>query len=211
MGGLRNYEEWHRRYDDPDSDLSWRLRIVQAHIGQALDRHFGSVRVLSCCSGDGRDVLKVLAQRSDGDRVNVVLVELHPRIAERARRLAAETAATVEVRVGDAGLTDAYVGAVPAELVLLVGIFGNISDQDLARTIAASPSLCQPGATLIWTRGRSRGDRNNLVRAHFAAAGFNELDYVTLERDSFPAIGVVHYDGPAVPLRTGERLFAFVR
>lgn len=211
MGQLRDYEEWHRRYDDPGSDLSWRLRIVQGHIAQALDRHAGLVRVLSCCSGDGRDLLEVLAQRLDADRVHAVLVEIHPAIAERARRFAADTTAYVEVRVADAGLTDSYIGAVPSDLVLLVGVLGNVSDRDLARTIATSAAFCKSGATLVWTRGRFDGDSNDIVRGQFAAAGFSELDYAALDRDSFPAVGVVRYDGPAMPLGTGARLFTFMR
>ncbi len=57
---MRDCEQWHRRYDDPASDLSWRLRTVQGYVRQALDGYPGPVRVLSCCSGDGRDLLGVL-------------------------------------------------------------------------------------------------------------------------------------------------------
>lgn len=208
---MRDYEQWHRQYDDPTSDLSWRLRTVQGYLRQALDRHPGPIRVLSCCSGDGRDVLEVLALRSDAERVSAVFVETHPVIADRARRSAAAVAAHVEVRIADAGATDTYLDAAPAEVVLLVGIFGNISDTDLARTIATAPALCRPAATLLWSRARAEGDCNDTVRARFAAAGFTELDYATLDSDSWPAVGVVRYDGPPVPLPTGIQLFTFLR
>jgi hypothetical protein len=208
---LRDYQQWHRRYDDPASALSWRLRTVQSYIGQALDRYCGPVRVLSSCSGDGRDVLGVLAKRADAERVSAVFVEAHPMIADPARRAAAAVASRIEVRTADAGVTDTYLGVVPAEVVLLVGILGNISDTDLARTIATAPALCRPRATLLWSRGRAGGDRNDMVRARFAAAGFTELDYATLDADSFPAVGVARYDGPPMPLPTGKRLFTFLR
>ena len=208
---MRDYELWHRQYDDPSSDLSWRLRTVQGYIRDALDRHPGPIRILSSCSGDGRDVLEVLAQRTDSERVHAVLVEAHPKIADRARRSAAAIASHVEVRTLDAGVTDAYLGAVPAEVVLLVGILGNISDDDLARTIVHAPALCQPAATLLWTRARARGDFNDMVRARFAAAGFTELDYATMDTGTWPAVGVVRYDGPPVPLPTGQQLFTFRR
>jgi hypothetical protein len=213
VSGLRDYEQWHRRYDDPTSDLSWRLRTVQGYLRQALDRYPGPIRILSCCSGDGRDVLEVLAQRPDAELVSAVFVEAHPVIADRARRSAAAVAARVEVRTADAGVTDTYLGAVPAEVVLLVGIFGNISDTDLARTIAIAiaPALCRPAATLLWSRARAGGDLNDMVRARFAAAGFTELDYTTLDSDTWPAVGVVRYDGPPMPLPTGEQLFTFLR
>lgn len=208
---LRDYEQWHQAYSDPASSLFWRLRTVQRFLDQALDRHCGPVRVLSACAGDGRDLLEVLAHREDAHRVCATLVEVHPAIAQRARDRAGTIAAQVEVRTADAGLSDSYLGAVPAELVLLMGIFGNISDVDLQTTIAAAPQLCQPGATLLWSRGRQDGDRNDAVRMRFAAAGFTELDYATLDSGSRPAVGVMRYDGPPQPLTTGRHLFTFVR
>jgi hypothetical protein len=208
---MRDYERWHGRYDDPASDLSWRLAVVRGHIRDALDRHHGAVRVLSACSGDGRDLLGVLAERPDAGRVRAVLIEVHPAIASRAQRAAASLAAAVEVRVADAGTTDAHAGAVPADIVLLVGILGNIGAEDLARTIANAPALCAPGATLVWTRARAGGDLNEEVRARFAAAGFAELAYDTLDEDTLPAVGVARYDGPPVPLQPGRRLFTFRR
>lgn len=134
MTSLRDYEQWHRHYDDPDSSLTWRLRRVQAHLREALDRIPGPCRILSACAGDGRDVIDVLRDRPDADRVSAVLVELHPAIAQRARDTAAAAGLTgVEIRTTDAGRSDAYAGAVPAHVVLLVGIFGNVSDDDLWR------------------------------------------------------------------------------
>jgi hypothetical protein len=208
---LRDYMQWHRAYDDPDSGLAWRLRTVQGHIRRALDERPGPFRVLSACAGAGRDLLGVLAEREDAARVAATLVELHPGLAASAREAAAGLTARVEVRERDAGHSDAYGGAVPADLVLLVGIFGNISDADLRRTIDAAPQLCAPGGLLLWSRGRHDGDRNAMIRARFAAAGFAEVDYATRDAGSRPALGAVRYTGPATPLATGERLFTFVR
>ncbi len=162
-----------------------------------------------------KDPRPISAERGDADRVEVTLLEIEPRIAERAR-IAAATAGldNVSVHVVDAGRTDSYVGLVPADLVLLVGIFGNISDEDLHCTVDMSPSLCSPGATLLWSRGRDpdmRGDKNDLVRQWFAEAGFLELDYVTSESGSRPAVGALRYDGPPHPLATGRTMFTFTR
>lgn len=152
-----------------------------------------------------------MARRDDAGRVNATLIEIHPGIAERARTRSAATSAHVEVRTADAGYSDAYLGVVPAELVLLVGIFGNINDADLETTVATAPQLCQPGATLLWSRGRQGGDRNSAVRAFFAAAGFSELEYATLESGSLPAAGVMRYDGAPQRLAAGRYLFTFTR
>ncbi len=209
---LRDYDDWHQHYDDPDSSLSWRLRRVRAALHTALDGSTGPCRILSACAGDGRDVIGVLRERSDGDRVSAVLVELHPGIAQRARDQAAAAGLTgIEVRTADAGRSDAYAGAVPAQIVLLVGIFGNVSDDDLWRLLAFAPQLCAPGATLLWSRGLDGSDRNDQVRARLTAAGFTELDYATSGGEAAAALGVVRYDGPPVALEPGQPLFRFYR
>ena len=222
MSDTRGYQDWHRGYDDSSSGLSWRLQRVRQHLGDALDGHPGETRVLSVCAGDGRDLLGVLAGRADADRVSAVLLELHPGLAQRARDKAATAGLVrVEVRAVDAGTADSYLGAVPADVVLLVGIFGNVADDDLWRLVAFAPQLCRPGATLVWSRGRSfsrelpgvtSGDLNGEVRAEFVAAGFSELVYEAHEGGGLPALGVVRYEGPTVELRVGQPpLFTFIR
>jgi hypothetical protein len=212
VSGLRDYQQWHKAYDDPNSGMSWRLNVVQRYLRDALVRHAGQIRILSLCSGDGRDIIGVLDGRKDLDRVQVTLIELHPEIARQART-AAETAglAQVEVRVSDAGNTSSYLGAVPADVVLLVGIFGNISHVDLEQTIKASPQLCAPGATLLWSRGRDRDDLNDAVRAWFGEADFVELDYDIRESGSRPALGAMSYRGDSRPLECERQLFTFLR
>jgi hypothetical protein len=208
---MRDYQQWHRGYDDPGSVLSWRLARVQDHIRAVLDTRTGALRVLSLCSGDGRDVSDVVSQRADAARLTVTFVELDPDIADQARRRAAAAGlAHAEVRVADAGDTSTYADAVPADLVLLVGILGNITVDDIRATIAAAPQLCAPGATLLWSRGRDQGDLNHDVRRWFAEAGFSELDYQAHESPDGPALGALRYDGPPQPLEPTQ-LFTFLR
>lgn len=166
-------------------------------------------------------MLGVLADRVDTDRVSAVLLELHPGLAQRARDTAASAGlARVEVRTVDAGVSDSYLGAVPADVVLMVGVFGNVTDGDLWRLIGLAPQLCRPGAMLVWSRGRrfsrsltgvTSGDLNDEVRAKFVAAGFSEVSYEEHDADGQPALGVVRYDGPTVELGAGQPLFTFVR
>ena len=63
----------------------------------------------------------------------------------------------VEVAHGDAGLTDAYAGMVPADLLLLCGVFGNVADEDVENTAANASRLCAPQPS-IWTRHRRAPD-----------------------------------------------------
>ena len=101
----------------------------------------------------------------------------------------------------DAADTSAYVDAVPADLVLLVGIFGNISRTDVSTTIATAPQFCAPGATVIWSRGRDRDDINDSIRAEFGDAGFTELGYAESALPSRPALGSMRYRRPASTAR----------
>jgi hypothetical protein len=211
---MRDYLRWHDAYDEPGSDLSWRLRQVRAYIGQALDHLRGPVTVISLCAGDGRDVLHVLANRDDSARVSTTLIELHPVLAQRARTFAAQQGLIgVTVRSQDAGNTAAYHGSVPADLVIMVGIFGNISDADVRRTIQTAPQLCRPGATLLWSRSTNGTDQNASVRAWLAEAGFAELAYREFDRDQDEraALGSARYNGPLQPLVSGRQVFTFLQ
>lgn len=129
---------------------------------------------------------------------------------ERARaRLAEGSLDGVTIREEDAGLTDAFVGAVPADLVLLCGVFGNVGDADVRGTIAATPELCARAAVVIWTRSRREPDLTPSIRRWFGEAGFGELAFDAPE-GTLVAVGVHRFDGEPRPLRPGRRLFSFV-
>jgi hypothetical protein len=147
---------WHRAYDDPGSALSHRLAAVQQQIRAALDAApAGPLRVISMCAGQGRDLIGVLATHPRRGDVTARLVELDPRPAAAARASAqAADLPQVEVVTGDAALTDHYAGMVPADLVLVCGVFGNITDEHIERTVGYCTQLCAQAGTLIWTRGR---------------------------------------------------------
>ena len=210
---MRDYLKWHDAYDDPTSDLSWRLGQVQAYIRATLDQIRGQAKVLSLCAGDGHDVLQVLAERDDSSRIKTTLIELHPVLARRAREFAANAElAEVTVRSVDAGDTAAYADAVPADLVIMIGIFGNISTEDLRRTIMTAPQLCRPGAVMLWSRGTSGSEANSLVRGWLTDAGFVELDYREFDQaeGERAALGSARYVGPPQPLITGRQMFTFL-
>lgn len=82
----------------------------------------------------------------------------------------------------DAGITDACAGAVPAQIVVACGIFGNVSDGDIQATVAALPSLCAPAALVLWTRHRSPPDLTPAIRSWFGEAGFREEAFDTQPR-----------------------------
>jgi hypothetical protein len=205
-----DWRAWHADYADPASAMSQRLAVVRAQITRWLDRtQPRPVVVTSVCAGDGRDLLGVLTGRSDAARVTATLVELDSDLADRARTTAAGLD-HVSVRTADAGSTEAYAGCPPADLLLLCGVLGNVSDEDAAGTIAALPGLCAPGATVVWTRHRREPDLTPAIRGWFTAAGFAEESF-TAPDDRIWSVGVHRLTGPPQPLSEGRRLFRFIR
>lgn len=96
----------------------------------------------------------------------------------------------------------------PADVLLLCGIFGNVSDDDIRRTVAAAPALCAAGGTIIWTRHRRAPDLTPDIRAWFGASGFDEVTFDALATSTLVGVGVNrlrHAPGtelPAGPLFT---------
>ncbi len=212
-GAMMDWFAWHEGYDDPSSAISARLARVVSHLAAALDRApAGPISVVSLCAGQGRDVIGALAGHPRRDDARAVLIELDPRNARLAREGAAAAGlARVEVRESDASRPAAFADAVPADVLLLCGIFGNVSDADIARVIGAAPALCADGATVIWTRHRRAPDLTPRIRAWFAASGFAELAFDALATDRLTAVGVHRLDRrpAAAATRPGEPLFTF--
>lgn len=213
--GRQDWQAWHRDYDDADSSVSRRLVQVRTRLATLLDEATGPVRLLSLCSGDGRDTVPVLAA-SDRE-VEACLVELDPGLAEAARTAAAEAGVRLEVRTGDAASTTTYADRLPVEVLLLVGVLGNVSDDDAERLVAAAASMVVPGGAVVWSRSnrfRSQpthgyDDPAVWVRDRFEAHGFETRELVVPEVDAW-RLGVSVLRRPSTrPLP--DRLFTFVR
>ena len=208
-----DWVRWHGGYDDPASPLSRRLEVVRRRVGEALELvDADRPSVLSLCAGDGRDLLPVLARRPVGARGRVTVVEQDPLLAEAAALTAGDSGLDgASVLRADASDPSVWAGAVPVDVLLLCGIFGNITAEEVDGLVALAPALLRHGGCVVWTRGRTEPDLRPRVRASFAAAGFAEVAY-----DGEPArygVGLARLvvappdPRPALP----ERLFTFLR
>jgi hypothetical protein len=208
----RDWVEWHRAYDDPQSSLSRRLAVVQEQLRRAIDAREGPLRIISMCAGEGRDVIGVLAKHPRRDEISARLVELDARNATFARAAARVAKLDrIEVIEGDAAMTDSYIEAAPAEIVLACGIFGNITEEDIRRTIATLPMLCSERATVLWTRGRfGEPDVAQSIRGWFADGGFEEIAFEAPD-DFHYRVGVHRLVAPPQALQAGVRMFTFFR
>ena len=206
-----DWPAWHKGYDDEQSALSRRLRVVQRHLVRWMDeRPMAPLTAISVCAGQGHDLLGVLTTRADADRIHATLLE-YDETNVNAARTATTTAGlrNVTVRQVDAGDLRSYEGAVPADLVLMAGVFGNISDADVRGTIAALPQLCAPDATVIWTRTRREPDLTPRIRRWLQAAAFAEHAFHA-PPDVMFSVGVHRFTGVPQPLAEQGRLFRFL-
>jgi hypothetical protein len=201
---------WHRLYNDPTSKRAQRLAQMQEVVLQALQGlPDGPIDLLSLCAGQGREIVGALQRRPRPGDVNVRMIELDPRNAEIADRLVREAGAgRVETVVDDAGLRRLYAGAIPVDLLLLCGVFGNLVLSDIERCAAFAASAVRPDGLVVWTRHRGAPDCVPAIRSWFTANGFVE-EYVNPETDPV-AVVLNRYAGPPRPLAPQERIFTFV-
>ncbi|MGW1210989.1 class I SAM-dependent methyltransferase [Streptomyces sp. NPDC002499] len=205
-----DWQKWHDAYDAPESPLAQRLLTVQGRIRLALDAcPPGPLRVVSLCAGQGRDLLGVLPAHPRRDDVHARLVELDPQNTESAASAARSAGLhQIETVTADAALLDHYAGLAPADLVLICGLFGNIRDSDIERTITVCTQLTKTGGRVIWTRHRKTPDRVPLICRWFEERGFAG-EWLSGE-GQVQAVGVHRFEGSPAPLQLGVRVFEFV-
>jgi hypothetical protein len=211
MSTSTDWVAWHRDYADPGSALSRRLRVVQDQLRRALPigPRAEPVKVISLCAGRGDDLFGVLRDYPHAGSVRARLVELDPCNVDAISASARATALDVEVVQGDAAEPRFYEGFAPADVVMLCGVLGNISDPDVRSTIASLPQLCRTGASVIWTRSRRPPDLTPRIRRWFGESGFSEGAFVA-PAHALWSVGAARFRGRPQPLGT-RRFFTFIR
>ena len=207
-----NWASWHHDYADPTSPLSQRLRVVVSLVQRAVDLlPPGPISVISACAGQGHDVVLALQGHHRAAEVSGSLVEWDEHnVDQAAAALRSAGLDGIEAIRADASELDTYRDMPRADLLLLCGIFGNVSDEDVENTIVHTPQLCSPGAFVIWTRHRHAPDLTPRIRDWFGEAGFEEVSFESPGENSF-SVGMtrlVGNPGRAVP---GLKLFTFLR
>ncbi|HEY7175813.1 MAG TPA: class I SAM-dependent methyltransferase [Micromonosporaceae bacterium] len=207
----RDWVAWHEQYDEPGSPLARRLDVVRHWIRVTLDKSPpGPLSVVSMVAGQGRDLIPVLAAHRRRLDVTACLVELDQRNAAVARRTAEGAGLdNLHVVTGDAADLDHYAKYAPADLVMMCGLFGNVTDDDIKRTIGYGLALTKRGGTVIWTRGRQARDLVPMIGSWFLEAGYEEV-YVSDPAYGF-GVGVHRSTLDPPPLPPGVKAFSFVK
>lgn len=207
-----DWTAWNNRYDDPSNWLVQRLRTVQHQLDTALTEALpGPISIISVCAGQGRDLIEVLATHHRLPDVTAVLVELDLPSVQAGQELAraANVASRVDLRAGDASNTDAFLDCAPADVVLVCGVFGNITDSDIEGFIKTHlTALTRTNGTVIWTRTRRAPDLVPDVCRWFADASFQQ-QWLSDPDLSF-GVGRHTFLGEATTYRAGQPMFTFV-
>ncbi|OUL20991.1 SAM-dependent methyltransferase [Nostoc sp. T09] len=208
----KDWFEWHDLYNT-EPKLQQRLEIVREYITYSLDASpAGRIRVVSVCAGDGRDLLGTLANHPRSQDVYARLVELNPNLVERGKATIESLglAKQIEFINGDATISANYVGAVPADIVIVCGVFGNLADEaELKRLLDNLSFLSKQGAFVIWTRGDTNGIRySEIARKVFQDYKFEEVKFKFTATGDM-GVGINRYIGENLPAPKEQQLFVF--
>ncbi|MBD2691181.1 class I SAM-dependent methyltransferase family protein [Anabaena catenula] len=208
----KDWLEWHDLYNT-EAKLQQRLKIVREYISYSLDNSpAGIIRIVSVCAGDGRDLLGILANHPRTEDVYARLVEINPQLVERGRATIESLGLTKQIEFinGDATAAANYVGVVPADIVIVCGIFGNLADEnELNRLLGNLSFLSKKGAFILWTRGHSNGIAySETVRKYFREFGFKEVNF-QLTATGDMGVGIHRYLGENVAVSKEQQLFVF--
>lgn len=211
-GDATPWASWHQDYADPASPLSQRLGVVVSQIQKALDQlPPGPISVISACAGQGHDVVLALQHHRRAEDVAGYLVEWDDHnVRQAAAALRSAGLDGIEAIRADASETDTYRDMPRADLLLLCGIFGNVSDDDVQNTIGQASRLCSPGAFVIWTRHRHAPDLTPQIREWFGEAGFEEVSFESPGENSF-SVGMNRLSHQPIDRAPGVKLFTFPR
>lgn len=208
----KDWFAWHDNYRTRPR-MRQRLQIVREYLVTCLNAcPPGKIQVISVCAGDSRDLTGTLYDHPRTADVQARLVELDERLVE-CGRTAAESAGLgeqLQFIQGDATISSVYEGAVPADIVLLCGVIGNIPEEELPRLMESLAYFCKPEAFVIWTRDLFDDGENRLalVRELLQKSGFEEVNFrMTLTGNM--GVGTHRYLGQTLPLPKDKQLFVF--
>jgi hypothetical protein len=207
---ISDWNDWHEEYDDPNSELAFRSRLVQGQVVAVVDAHkHDPVSIVSICGGQGRELIGALENHPRRSSVAGLLVEIHPDNASFARQWAERAGMTLfHVVNADASLSDTYEGVNRADLVVISGVFGHLDAEDIRRTIGFLREICAAGSTVVWTSYEVRPERTQMIRTMFEDNDFKETGSEVTPEGTF---GVIRerYAGVPLPLEGNRKIFTF--
>ena len=204
---------WHERYNT-NRGLKARLKAVCGQIENCLNAcPPGQIRVVSVCCGDGRDLLTALINHPREKDVVAYLIDQERALIESGQDSANLSGIGHQLNfiVGDATLASSYKGIVPADLVLVCGVFGHVLKEDLPKLVQSLGGMCKTGGYVIWTRHAKAWDGEihvPLINQLFEQTGFEPISFSVTEEGA-SCIGTYRYKEQPAPLAASSKLFNF--
>lgn len=200
----RDWPEWHDAYNDPRTWQFRRLALVQEMVFSTLDlAPPGPLTIVDICAGQGRNLLPVLIAHPRRGDIRALLVEADPSNADIARQSAPPGA---EVITADAALTDHYIDYVPADLVLISGVFPHITKDDKCRLVTFARALVKRGGAVLWTVHRPELAAD--IAGMFTIRRFDPT-FMT-EPSMQHAVCLMRHRADPLSLTLGRTMFTFV-
>ena len=165
-------------------------------------------RVVSMCAGEGRDLLGVLEDHPAPRRRTRPTRRARPGArGDRSRPRTRGDRGVVRRRGHEPRRTRARCQPISSSCAACSAT----SPTPTSRTRSTSlPTLCAPGAVVIWTRHRRPPDATPAIRARSSPrTGSTELAFHTPEGTMF-CVGMNRLTAPPAPFRPDARLFDFV-
>ncbi len=202
---------WHDGYRTND-ELKARLSLVRTLIAHSLSgAPAGEIALLSLCCGDARDILGSLPTHPRRTDVQGWLLDINPTLIDTAKQAIIRhgLASSVSAIIADATMASSYTGVLPANVIILCGVLGNVERDEISRLIRNLRTLCASSAFVIWTR-HTRGGPHQVerIQKEFASNQFSSVKLLTTPQEHFN-IGLNCYAGPTNGLHQDKRLFSF--
>jgi hypothetical protein len=183
---------------------------VQAQVAAIVEQcPPGPVTVVSICGGQGRELIGALEKHPRRADVRGRIVELDAENAAFARAWAQKAQLDLEVVTGDASIADSYAGLPAADLVVISGVFGHLSDADRVRTINFVRQICRTGGCAVWTFFRMGEDQSETLRGHFREQMFDEESFETLSGKFAFTVARSRYAGAPTQFEPHAKIFTF--
>ncbi|WP_052128815.1 class I SAM-dependent methyltransferase family protein [Neosynechococcus sphagnicola] len=204
-----DWYQWHHKYQR-SPELQARLGFVKDQIVAFINQSPpGTIRILSICAGDGRDLIGSLIEHPRLKDVQAYLIELDENLVVAGRQVVEEENLSQQIQFiqGDATLRKTYQEIAPANLVLICGVFAHVPEaSDLIRNL---PYFCEFQGWVIWTR--FCGDQENIEKVDKIHRLFEEINFENISAIITPngrfTVATHHYLGQPSPLPDRQKLF----
>lgn len=178
----QSLESWHDNYEDKKSSPYKRTLMVKKLIVDYLINK-NNITILSICAGQGRDILTSL-----NEDTSAYLIDVDKECVDYAQSYVNKNDLNnVFVIEADASLISTYIdNNVPkADLILICGVFGHLSLEDINLTAQSLKQLIKPDGSVIWSRNKFDKDITEEVRDSFKLAGYEEEAFISPEKELF--------------------------